>query len=484
MTDTTSSGPRLRIGYVGVAFPSYFGSELNQYGRAVDGLRSLADQLDFDLIVFGEPVADIEQAERAANELRDQDVDFLMIQLATVASGELLLPLAAAAPRVGIWGTPDPHQEGEIKLHSLVSVNHYTSILTRYLRDDAPPHKWFFGHVDEDEFVSRFTVTARSLRAMKRMSEARIGWIGGNSPGFYNMNFEETGIRSRFGTRVVPHEFAELAALTDSADSREAENVVAELTAAATRVRAGADGMERGARLYLALKEIASVNDYSALAVQCWPRFQEVLGIAPCMAYGWLGSEDGFAVSCEGDVPGALSMLLLNELSDDSGSSTLLDMTALDPVTESMLMWHCGVSPRHFANSDGITWIDHPTLGRKSPNVFGVAGDQVFAPQQTTITYVGDSASDILVVRARIKEHPAKGFVGTRGWFGDFELNGEPIELADLVNTLMVRGREHHYAVGQGDWSDELLEVAAWLDMRTVDRVGAARYLQRPGVNC
>ncbi len=484
MTDMRPNEARLRIGYVGVAFASYYGIELNQYGRAISGLSGLADRLDFELVAIKDPVTDIELAEAAARELKAQQVDFLMVQLATVASGELVLPFADVAPRIGIWGTPDPHQEGEIKLHSLVSVNHYASILTRYLREDAPPYKWFFGHVDDQEFIERFEVTARSLRAIKRMSTARIGWIGGNSPGFYNMNFEETQIRSRLGTRVIAHEFGELAELTDATDRAEAKQVVADLTAAAANVTAGADGMERGARLYLALKQLAITNGYSALAVQCWPKFQEILGVAPCMAYSWLGSEDGFAVSCEGDVPGALSMLLLNELGDRSGSSTLLDMTALDPATNTMLMWHCGVSPRHFANEDGITWIDHPTLGRKSPDVYGVAGDQVFAPQETTITYVGDNASELLVVRARIEEHPAKGFTGTRGWFGGFELNGEPIELADLVNTLVVRGHEHHYAVGQGDSSDELLEVAAWLGMRTVERVGTARHLQRPGVNC
>ncbi|MCP4306536.1 MAG: hypothetical protein GY788_17040 [bacterium] len=484
MTDVNSTGPRLRIGYVGVAFPSFYGTEHNQYGRAIDGLRGLADRLDFELVAIEEPVNDLEQAGSAARELVAQQVDFLMIQLATCASGELVLPLAEVAPRVGIWGTPDPHQEGDIQLHSLVSVNHYASILTRYLRDDAPVYKWFFGHVDEPEFVERFEVTARSLRALKKMSTARIGWIGGNSPGFYNMNFEETQIRSRFGTRVVAHEFGELAELTKAVDEQKAEQVVADLTAAAADVTAGADAMKRGARLYLAIKDLAVSNGYSALAVQCWPKFQEILGVAPCMAYSWLGSEDGFAVSCEGDVPGALSMLLLNELSDRSGSSTLLDVTAMDPTSSTMLMWHCGVSPRHFANEDGITWIDHPTLGRKSPEVFGVAGDQVFAPQDTTMTYIGDNASEMLVVRARIEDHPAKGFVGTRGWFGGFELNGEPIDLTDLVNTLVVRGHEHHYAVGQGNLSDELLEVAAWLGMRTVERVGTARHLQRPGVNC
>lgn len=484
MTAAPSERSRLKVGYVGVAFTSYYGIELNQYERAIEGLSALAERLDFDLVAIRHPVTDIDLAREAAREIEAQDVDVLMLQLATVASGELALPLAAAAPRIGIWGTPDPHQEGEIKLHSLVSVNHYASILTRYLREDAPPYKWFFGHVEDDAFIRRFSVTIRALRAIKRMSTATIGWVGGNSPGFYNMNFEETKIRSRFGTRVVAHEFAELAALTEDIDTVEAEAVVDQLTSAAAEVRAGADGMVRGAKLYLALKRLVDEHGHAALAVQCWPKFQEVLGVAPCMAYSWMGSEDSFAVSCEGDVPGALTMLLLNELSDRHGSSTLLDMTALDPERGAMLMWHCGVSPRHFANEDGITWIDHPTLGRKSPDVYGVAGDQVFAPQQTTIAYVGDNAAELLVVRAHVQEHPAKGFEGTRGWFGGFELNGEPIDLDDLVNTLVVRGHEHHYAVAQGDLHDELMEVAAWLGLRTVQPVPTAVHMQRPGVNC
>lgn len=479
----TSHRPRLKIGYAGVAFTSYFGEEYNQYGRAIDGLTDLSKRLDFDLVAVQNPVTDLVLAETAANELTDAGVDFLMIQCATVASGELLLPLSSVAPRVGLWGTPDPHQEGEIKLHSLVSVNHFASIITRYLGDDGPPYKWFFGHVDDQQFVRRFEITVRALRAIKRMSTARVGWIGGNSPGFYNMNFDHDKVRARLGTEVVAHEFNEIVDLTEAANQDEARLVVSDLTAAAAEVLTSDDAMLKGASLYLALKQLATSNDYSALAVQCWPMFQESMGIAPCMAYSWLGSEDGFAVSCEGDVPGALSMLLLNELNDRPGSSTLLDMTALDLPAASLLMWHCGVTPRHFANEDGIRWVDHSTLGRKSPETYGGAGDQVFAAQNTTLAYIGDDASEMLVVGARIQDRDVKGFDGTRGWFTGFELNGESIELPDLVNTLVVRGHEHHYAVGQGDLTDELLEVAAWLGMRTVKNVGYADYLQRPGVN-
>ncbi|VAW04925.1 hypothetical protein MNBD_ACTINO02-2011 [hydrothermal vent metagenome] len=470
---------RLKVGYVGVAFTSYFAEEYNQYGRAIDGLRVLSEQMDFDLVSIAYPVTDVALAEKAANELRAGEVDYLMIQCASVASGELLPPLGAVAPRIGIWGTPDPDRDGPIKIHSLVAVNHYASIVRRYLGQDGPMFKWFFGHVDDDDFILPFVITVRALQAIKAMSTATVGWLGGNSPGFYNMEFDAEAVRERLGTRVVAHDFTEIVDRAHAVDESAARAVVADLTAAASEVLTSDTFMEQGARLYLALKGLAEDDGHAALAVQCWPKFQEIMGIAPCMAYSWLGSEDGFAVSCEGDVPGALSMLLLNELSDRPGSSTLLDMTALDVSTGSLLMWHCGVTPRHFANSDGIRWVDHTTLGRKSPQTFGVAGDHVFAAQDVTIAYVGSNASKLLVVRARIEERTVTGFDGTRGWFTAFELNGEPIELGDLVNTLITSGHEHHYAVAQGDLTDELLEIAAWLNMETINRIPRKNYLQR-----
>jgi L-fucose isomerase-like protein len=474
---------RLRVGYAGVALSSYFAEELEQYSRAINGLAALSEQWDFDLVPISHGITDVEMAEQAARELADRKIDFLLLQNATCSMGDQLIPLSKAAPRLGLWATPDPKQEGEIQLHSLVSMGHYASILKRYLRHQDTPFKWFYGHVEDEHFQKRLGVTIRALSAVKRMAQSKIGWIGGLSPGFYNMMFDERKLRARLGAQVIAHELGEVIALAKQVEEKQAAAAVGEIRAAASEIQVVDAAMEKGGRLYLALKELAERNGYDALAVECWPKFQAMYGVAPCMAYSWLGSEDGLAVACEGDVLGATSMLLLNYLTGEQGSATLLDMTAVDPSANTMLMWHCGVSPRHFANADGIKWVNHVTLGRKSEVTYGVAGDEVFAPQEATITYVGDDAERLLVLHSQVIEREVKGFDGTRGWFSHFELNQEPIDTWDLVNTLTVRGQEHHYAVGQGNVTSELLEIAAWLKMKTVDKIPYREYLQIEGVN-
>ena len=127
-------------------------------------------------------------------------------------------------------------------------------------------------------------------------------------------------------------------------------------------------------------------------------------------------------------------------------------------------------------------WITSRWAAKGRDGPYGVAGDQLFAPQDTSVTYVGDDGSSLLVLRSSIVDHPKKGFDGTRGWFAQFELNKQPIELMDLINTLTVRGHEHHFAVGQGDVTSELMEFAAWKKMRLIERIPYVDYLQFEGV--
>lgn len=476
---------KLRVGYVGVSFLTYFAEEFDQYNRAITGLEALAQELDFELVSIPYGLTDESQVESAARELQAQQIDFLLIEAAACAAGDPIITLSKVAPRLGIWATPDPYQEGDIKIHGVVILNQYASIIKRYLRHEDLPYKWFYGHVETETFRKRFAITIRSLQAIKTLSEARVGWIGGLSPGFYDMEFDAGKLESRLGgTRVYTHEIAEIVALAKSINEREARAIAVDVTAAGSEVRVTTEAMVKGSRLYLALKELAARHNYSCLAVECWPQFQAQYEMAPCMSYSWLGSEDGYAVACEGDVQGALSMQLLNELTAVKGSATMLDMTALDFEAQTMLMWHCGVSPRNFANLDGIKWVDHSTLGRKMEDgPYGVTGDQVFAAQDTSIIYIGDSGDSLLVLRSQIIDRDVKGFDGTRGWFSKFELNQESIEMWDLVNTIIVRGQEHHFAVGQGNVTTELMEIAAWLKMRLVEKIPYKDYLQLEGVN-
>lgn len=476
---------RPRIGYVGVSISSYYAEKYRVRETAIDALQGESDALGYDLVAIGRPIHSAEDAEAAARELKDQRIDFLMIQNAACSAGEQLYPLLDAAPRVGLWSVPDPSFDGPVQLSSLVSMSHFASLIKTVVKDRDVPYKWFYGNPDAERFRERFAVTARSLRAVVGLERSRIGWIGGISPGFDGMVSDADAFRRRLGVTIEPIDLADVVDRAKAVEAGRVAEAVGDMRGAARSIAVTEDeAFDRVARLYLALHDLSADQDYDALAVQCWSDIQGLYNVAPCLAYGWLGSEHRFPVACEGDVLGAVSMHTLNLMSDRDGSATLLDIAALDPDRQAMLMWHCGVSPRHFANRDGIAWVDHVTLGRNGEDgPYGVSGDQVFAPQPTTVSYVNEDASRLLVLKSEIVEHPSKGFDGTRGWVSKTYLNGEAIDLWDLLNTLTVRGLQHHFAMGQGDLTRELMELAAWTNMRLVEPVPYADHLQRDGVN-
>ena len=467
----------LKIGFVGTAISPYYAEEQEVRKNSEVHLKKILENFDVELISFHKTIFSKDDSVEAENLLKNK-VDFLLIQTSSCSSGEQLYPLCNISSKIGVWAVPDIEKEGGVKLHSLVSTSHYLGIIKKTLSKRKIKTKWFYNYADTDEFKNKFLITVKSLIAQKKLKQSRIGLIGGISPGFDNMIVDNDKIKQNIGTIIDEATILELVDKAKNFKQSIIDEEIKKIKNAATDITVSDnDSFNKVTRVYFALKQMREENNWDSLAVQCWSQFQELYGIAPCMAYGWMGSEDGIAVSCEGDVQGAISMLLLNYISNTEKSSTLLDLATFDREADAVLMWHCGVSPRHFANEDGIKWVDHSTLGRKTEKKYGVAGDQVFQAQSSTTTYLGNNAERLLVLNSEIFNHTNKGYDGTRGWFKETKLNRLNISSENLINTLNMIGHEHHYAVGQGDHSKELLEFAAWNDLKLIDEIPLVDYI-------
>ena len=467
----------LTIGYVATAITPYYSEEQQVRIKSENNLKRIIAEYDAKLICFHKTIFTKEDSIEAEKFFKNK-IDFLILQTSSCSSGDQLYPLCNITNKMGLWAVPDLENEGDVKLHSLVSVSHYLGIIKKILHEKKIKTKWFYNYGNTDEFRNKFLITLKALIADKKIKQSKIGLVGGISPGFDNMIVDNKKIKKNIGSTIEETTIKELVSIAKSFDQSVIDDELKKIKNAASSITVSdEESFNRVTRVYFALKKIRDENNWDSMAVQCWSQFQELYGIAPCMAYGWMGSEDGVAVSCEGDVQGSLSMLLLNYISSTNKSSTLLDLATFDKEADAVLMWHCGVSPRHFANRDGIKWVDHSTLGRKTDIKYGVAGDQVFKPQKSTTTYLGNNAERILILNSEIFEHKNKGYDGTRGWFRETKLNRSNISAENLINTLNIIGHEHHYAVGQGDYSKELLEFAAWNDLKLVDEIPLVDYI-------
>ena len=344
----------LTIGFVATAISPYFSEEQQVRIKSENHLKKIIAEYDAKLICFHKTIFSKEDSVEAEKFFKNK-IDFLILQTSSCSSGEQLYPLCNITNKMGLWAVPDLENEGDVKLHSLVSVSHYLGIIKKILHEKKIKTKWFYNYGDTDEFKNKFLITLRSLVADKKIKQSKIGLVGGISPGFDNMIVDNKKIKQNIGSTIEETTIKELISLAKSFNQSLIDQEIKKIKNAASSISVSdEESFNKVTRVYFALKKMRHENDWDSMAVQCWSQFQELYGIAPCMAYGWMGSEDGIAVSCEGDVQGSLSMLLLNYISSSDKSSTLLDLATFDTKADAVLMCHCGVSPRHFANDDGI----------------------------------------------------------------------------------------------------------------------------------
>lgn len=240
--------------------------------------------------------------------------------------------------------------------------------------------------------------------------------------------------------------------------------------------------MEINARYALAYEAFAKERGYDALAVSCWPKFQDDSMYSVCSVVGEL-NDRGIVTSCEGDLVSAVSMLFLKYVADDI--TMLMDMSAMDEKDDTVLFWHCGPASKRFCEKGGFTYSLNYTGSAHDPDEKEISGtgtvrDMVFDPGKITIARLAGECDKMLVASAEFLDGQKPSFYGSRGWAGNLQLNRKAISSRDLLNTILVQRFQHHYPIVKGDFSKEVLEACAWLGLQTIEAVPYEDYMQNP----
>ena len=473
---------KLKIGLVGTSQLSFPGDKEARFRRSLEGLRTLSKELDFELYIINETVISEDQAERAVNQCERNDVDFLLVQCTSYSAGALAPIFAKSSMYLGLWAIPEEAHEGVLPFNSFCSINMFSSIIGHYCKEYKIPFKWFYGNVEDKLFNNRFSVTVKALTALKNLRKSKIALIGGIAPGFNDLYFDERIIEKTFkGLKINRlHEFSEIKDRALSYRSEEIGSIAAKMFEEANSIHPKSKSMiETNARMYKAYKDFIAEYGYDALAVSCWPKFQTDFQFAVCSVVAQL-NDDGIAVACEGDLPSAVSMLMMQYLANSP--AMLMDLSEFDENDETVLMWHCGPASKSFMNKNGyslgVNYHGLPHINGQEPSCCGIVRDMVFKPGHVTISRITGEGDKLFLAEGDFIDYEKKSFLGSRGWIGNLKLNRETISVLDFVNTILVRRFQHHYPVAAGDFSKEIMEIASWLKMPLISKAKYQDYMQ------
>ncbi len=478
---------RLKVGLVSTSQLSFPGNKRKAFQKNAERLSDLAKKWAFDLYVYDKDVIIAEDAYAAVSSLEKEGVDFVLVQTTSFSAG-FLAPIFARikTAKLGLWAIPEGTDSGAMPFNSFCGINMYSGIIGHYLNGHKVHFKWFYGDVDNPLFIYRFCISIRAIRAIKKMQQSHVALIGGIAPGFDDLYDDERNLIRLFdGIRIHRlHEYDEIKKIALSLDGRSVEERAASETAEAMGFThpAAREMMTVNARFSLAYEAFLKEHGYDAIAISCWPKFQDDFNYSVCAVVGEI-NDRGTVAACEGDLTSAVSMLLLKYIAQDD--TMLMDLAAFDTADDSLLFWHCGPAGKRFCERSGYRMGLNYSGSAHAPDETEVSGtgvvrDMIFDPGKITIARLTGECDRLFLATGTIIGRDKPSFNGSRGWAEKLKINDVPVSALDFVNTVLIQRFQHHFPIVKGDYTKELEEVMAWLDLKKVKIVPYKDSMQNP----
>jgi L-fucose isomerase-like protein len=302
--------------------------------------------------------------------------------------------------------------------------------------------------------------SAEVVTALAGLRGRRLGLVGDAPPGFTPSQYDGVLVNELFGIEVerleVDDMFARVGAVEDEAATSEYASA---LHAQPSLGSVNADQALTSARITTAMRDWREEDELAGMAIRCWPEFPTQLGACPCSSLSRVADE-GTPTTCERDVYGAVTMLLMEALG--SGTTYLVDTVDLDADANVVRLWHCG--------SAATSLADDPADARQFTHCnrkLGVSGN---FPLKTGP-----------VVMARLTEDPDRpGQLRLLLAAGEslaepnrFQGNTAAVRLAGdaarFVTGLVTGGFPHHTVLAWNDVRPQLRAAADHLGIAVID---------------
>lgn len=277
--------------------------------------------------------------------------------------------------------------------------------------------------------------------------------MGVHPAGFDSCRFNSDTIKELFGLDVVRLSLDQVFRRVTDIQPQAVDAVLVDLRQKLTNLNQLDQAALRGTlAVYLALRQYSEQEGLAGLTVRCWPEFFTELGCAACGAISMLSNEYT-ACSCEADVNGAITQLILQWLSGEPAFGS--DLAAVDPDENVAVLWHCGLAPLAMADP-----AVSPTGTLHSNRRLPLLMEFPLKPGRVTVARLSEATGSYrLVVGGAEMVSAPPSFSGTSGVLR-FDRPA-----TDVLDTILGQGLEHHISLTYGEHVPALLALAGLLKL-------------------
>jgi len=203
------------------------------------------------------------------------------------------------------------------------------------LKQLSKPYKLLYGQLDSQDELSLLLQYASAIAICYNLRRARIGYLGHRVEGMTETTGHELALKKIFGPRIVSIDSQVFLHGVSKIEQEKVQKHWMEIKTQVGSTRCkDVDGLD-SMKVYAYLKSYIQEKMLDAIAVGCYPHLMGKV----CLAASLLG-EEGIPIACEGDINGALGMMILSWLSSESIHNT--DLLNPIPKDNAIVFSHCG----------------------------------------------------------------------------------------------------------------------------------------------
>ena len=316
------------------------------------------------------------------------------------------------------------------------------------------------GLMNKDSTYEKIIHYFKAIEVVKKLRELNIGLIGSTPyPGMMDFMVDETYINNKFGSRVTYIGVNDVIKIYKSITQEEINNLISEISVKFKKNNLTAGQLQISAKMSVCFDIMVKEYGLNSIALYCQPlMYNPELGICPCFA-ATLSNTKGIPVSAEGDVAGAISMYIMNEL---TGNTVCAEHYILDYERNAILLAHEGNGNLNFARSnDDVILRPHPMW----VGACGIGAVTEFSAKEGVATMLNMSPDAdanwkmVIATGQNIYDEPIKGLGVPQSWF---VLN---MDLDEFITRWCSAGSSHHIAVSYGELEETLVKIGSLLGL-------------------
>jgi L-fucose isomerase-like protein len=319
----------IRLGITAVASPLEVGA--GDAPMLLERLRAAAQRTapgqgrEIELIQAG-PAVDPASAVATGRAFYDQRVDAICVIAASWFEDYLILDLVEECDvPVILWARPG------METGSLCGMQQIGFMLKQLGR----PYCFLFDEPGAVSSIGRAYDFGVAAGLRRRLRRARIGYLGHRVEGMTETTPHELALKKLFGPRVAGLDTQVFLDRVARVPVGPAAQEWEELKKRVGRVTSSQEAGIAAMQVYRALRDTIHELGLAGVAVGCYPHLMGKV----CLGISLL-AEEGIPVACEGDVNGALGMIILSYLTGHPVHNT--DLLDPIPADNAIVYSHCG----------------------------------------------------------------------------------------------------------------------------------------------